>query len=82
VAADHRENDGVASPNPSLSTLARRLAAVEAGLSDLEGPYAETTYPLRWDAVAQRIETGRIIEHLGLESAADAEVGAVLDEEG
>jgi hypothetical protein len=66
---------------PSLRSLAARLAAVEARLSDIEGPYADSLYQLRRASIRNDLRMGRLLDRLGVEDVPDDEVDAVLDDE-
>jgi len=69
-------------PLPLLVTIVARLDGLEVRVRDMEGCYGETFYKLRRESFAGSIERGLILEHLGLRRATEAEIDAVLDEEG
>jgi hypothetical protein len=64
----------------SLQTLERRMAALEARLADVEGCYGETIYKLHRMSIKTSFDVTKIINHLGLEPATEADVDNVLDE--
>lgn len=64
----------------SLQTLERRMAALEARLADVEGGYGETIYKLHRKTIKIDLDVTKIINHLGLEPATEADVDNVLDE--
>jgi hypothetical protein len=64
----------------SLQTLERRMAALEARLADVEGGYGETIYKLHRIGIKTSLDVTKIINHLGLEAATEADVDNVLDE--
>jgi hypothetical protein len=68
-------------PEPSNRAIIARLAALEARMADLEGPISESQYRMRREVIANRIETGRIIDHLGLAGATEQEIDDYLDRE-
>jgi hypothetical protein len=66
--------------SPSLQTLLRRLEAVEARLTDIEGGYSQTMYRLHRRAVRTDLAVGRILAHLGVDAPTEDEIDAVMDE--
>jgi hypothetical protein len=64
----------------TIHTLVRRIEALEARLSDVEGGYGQTLYQLHRHAVRTELTLSKVAEHLGLTVASDAEVDAVMDE--
>jgi hypothetical protein len=68
-------------PLPSLDTIVRRLALVEARLADLEGPYAETMYRLHRKVTGLDITIGRMANAAGVAVATNADIDAALDKE-
>jgi hypothetical protein len=68
-------------PQPNTATLMRRLAALEARVADLEGPYAETAYRTRRDVVGLRITLTRVADALSVPAATDQEIDAALEAE-
>lgn len=64
----------------SLQTLERRMAALEARLADVEGGYGETIYKLHWKTTKIDLDVVKILNHLGLEPTAEAEVDTILDQ--
>lgn len=69
------------SPEPSVRALAARVAALEARLTDLEGPYSETMYRMGREITGVRITLGRIAAHAGVPAATDEDIDIALDEE-
>jgi len=65
----------------SLTTLERRIAALEARLADVEGGYGDTLYKLHRHAVGTDLTIGRIAQQLGVSPATDDEIDAALEEE-
>jgi hypothetical protein len=65
----------------SLQTLERRMAALEARLADVEGGHGETIYKLHWTTTKINLDLAKILNHLGLEPTAAADVDATLDED-
>lgn len=66
--------------SPSISTLVRRIEALEARLADVEGGYGQTLYRLHRHAVRTDMAVGRVLEHLGIAMPTDDEVDAAIDE--
>jgi hypothetical protein len=56
------------------------MAALEARLADVEGGYGETIYKLHRMSIKTSLDVTKIINHLGLEPATEADVDNVLDE--
>lgn len=69
------------SPEPSVRALAARVAALEARLTDLEGPHSETMYRMRREVTSVRITLGRMAAHAGVPAATDEDIDIALDEE-
>jgi hypothetical protein len=67
-------------PEPSLRALAARVAALEARMSDIEGPYADTMYRTHRKIMGVQITLRRLAEQAGVPVATDEEIDAVLDE--
>lgn len=65
----------------TMATVLRRLSALEARVSDLEGPYAETAYQTRREVIGLRITLGRLAEQAGVQVATDEEIDAALEDE-
>jgi hypothetical protein len=64
----------------SLQTLERRMAVLEARLADVEGGYGETIYKLHWKITKVDLDVAKVLNHLGLEPTAAADVDTILDE--
>jgi hypothetical protein len=64
----------------SLQTLERRMAVLEARLADVEGGYGETIYKLHWKMTKVDLDVAKILNHLGLEPTAAADVDTILGE--
>jgi hypothetical protein len=58
----------------SLTTLERRIAALEARLADIEGGYGDTLYKLHRHAIGTNLTLGRIANQLGVAPATDEEI--------
>ncbi len=65
----------------SIQTLERRILALEARLSDLEGGYGETLYKLHRASAKSDLRLGRVLAHLNITDVSDDDVDAVLDDE-
>jgi hypothetical protein len=66
---------------PSLTAIVARLAALEARLADIEGPYAEAQYRTRRDVTGMRITLNRMAAQAGVSTATEEEIDAALDDE-
>jgi hypothetical protein len=66
---------------PSMNSILARLAALEARLTDIEGPYAEAQYRTRRDVTGIRITVNRMAAQAGVQIATDEEIDDVLDDE-
>jgi hypothetical protein len=65
----------------SIQTLERRIAALEARLSDIEGGYGDTLYRLHRASVKSDLRMGKILDHLKITDVSDDEVDAAIDQE-
>lgn len=65
----------------TLTTLERRIAALEARLADIEGGYGETLYRLHRHAVGTNLTLGKVAHELGVTPATDDEIDAALEQE-
>jgi len=68
----------------SLTTLGRRLAALEARLADVEGGYGDTLYCLHRASVRNDLRMTKLLDHLDVSDVTDVtddQIDAVLDED-
>lgn len=65
----------------SLHTLERRIAALEARLTDVEGGYGETIYKLHRSAMRNDLRMARVLDHLKIADVTDAMIDRALDDE-
>ena len=61
--------------------LERRIIALEARPSEVEGGHGATFYKLHRHAVRTDLNVGKILGHLSLASATDDEIDAAMDAE-
>ena len=73
--------EGAAVTTPTVHTLAKRLAAVEARLAEIETGYGETIYQMRRKVVRTDMRMALVMQHLGIEDVTDDEVDDALDAE-
>jgi hypothetical protein len=64
----------------NVSLLERRLALVEARLAELEAAYGDTLYKPHRRAIMTDLNVAKVLDHLGIATATDDEVDAVLEE--
>jgi hypothetical protein len=64
----------------NVSLLERRLALVEARLAELESAYGDTLYKMHRRAIMTDLNLAKVLDHLGIASATDDDIDAVLDE--
>lgn len=64
----------------SLQLLERRMAVLEARLTELEGAYGESIYKLSRKAAKTDLGMRKLLSHFGLQDSTDAEVDAAMDE--
>jgi hypothetical protein len=62
----------------TIQTLTRRVEALEARLTDLEGGSGRTLHRLHRDMVGIELSLGKVANYLGLTAPTDDEVDAVL----
>ena len=65
----------------SLTTLGRRIAALEARLADVEGGYGDTLYCLHRASVPNDLRMTKLLDHLDVSDVTDDQIDAVLDED-
>lgn len=56
------------------------MAALEVRPADVEGGYGETIYKLHWKTTKTDLDVAKILNHLGIEPTAAADVDTILDE--
>lgn len=64
----------------SMETLARRVAALESRLNDLEGAYERSFYRLERRTVRVELDLGKVLTHLGVTPSTEEEIDARIDE--
>ncbi|MBO2455094.1 hypothetical protein J4573_48970 [Actinomadura barringtoniae] len=64
-----------------MHTLELRLTALEARVADVENHFGGQLYQIRRESVATQLNLGKIMDHLGVAAATDAEADEVLDNE-
>jgi len=67
---------------PDIRTLARRISVLEQRLNEIEQGYGESICRLSRRAIRTDIRLGRMAKQMGVPSATEAEVDAVLESEG
>lgn len=65
----------------SLQTLERRIQALEARLSEVEGGYGDSIYKLHRHSDEVKLNVNKVLGHLGVAAATAAEVDAAIDDE-
>jgi len=65
----------------SLTTLGRRIAALEGRLADVEGGYGDTLYCLHRASVPNDLRMTKLLDHLDVSDVTDDQIDAVLDED-
>lgn len=66
---------------PSIQTLERRIAALEARLADIESGYGDTLYRLRRTSIKSDLRLAKILDHLHIDDVTEDDVDNVLDQE-
>lgn len=66
---------------PSIAVLAKRLAAVEARLSEIETGYNDSLYKRHQKATYSNLAINKILNHLSLSQPTEEEIDIALDEE-
>lgn len=66
---------------PSMTTLLRRIEALEARLGDVEGGYGETLYRLQRATVRTDLRMARVLDHLGVVDVTEGDVDQALDQQ-
>ena len=64
----------------NVSLLERRLALVEVRLAELGSAYGDNLSKLHRRAIMTDLNVAKVLDHLGIISATDDEVDAVLEE--
>lgn len=63
------------------TTIERRVSALEARVADIENSYGETLYELQRRTIRTDLNIQKILAHLAVSPATEADVDAELDQQ-